>query len=119
MELKTPHRRIPAGSAPLAAPTPAIGKAHRLRPPTVTIFVEEDLQMRNGNVIHSINRDGDKRRLSIYYDRRPKTSAERDRRVCLLLKSSGQVIRFSEAEALDIIENMSRTLKKKQLKAWH
>jgi hypothetical protein len=75
--------------------------------------------MTNGNVIQKIYSSGDKRRLSIYYDRRPKTSAERDRRLCLLLKSSGQVLRFSEAEALELVENISRTLKNKHLKSWH
>jgi hypothetical protein len=74
--------------------------------------------MKNGNIIQNVYSNEDKRRVSIYFDRRPTTSAERDRRVCLMLKSSGQVIRFSEAEALELIENISRTLKRKHQKAW-
>lgn len=74
--------------------------------------------MKNGNVIRNVYRNDEKRRLSVFYDRRPTTSAERDRRICLMLKSSGQVIRFSEAEALELVENISRTLKKKARHSW-
>ena len=75
--------------------------------------------MRNGNVIHNVYENSEKRRLSLFYDRRPKTSAERDRRVCLQLKSTGQIIRFSEAEALELVENVAKVLKRKHQKAWH
>jgi hypothetical protein len=75
--------------------------------------------MRNGNVIRNIYETGEKQRISIYYDRRPTTSAERDRRICMVLKSSGQVIRFSEAEALELVENVGKVLKRKIQRSWH
>lgn len=75
--------------------------------------------MRSGNVVHNVYDGGEKRRISIYYDRRPTTSAERDRRICMVLKSSGQVIRFSEAEALELVENVGKVLKRKIQKSWH
>lgn len=75
--------------------------------------------MKNGNVIHGVYSNDNKGRISVYYDRKPSNSAERDRRVCIVLKSSGQKIRFSEAEALELMENISRTLKKKFQRSWH
>ena len=49
--------------------------------------------------------------MKVFYDRKPSTSAERDKPVCLVLKSSGQVIRFSEGEALDLVMDMTKALK--------
>ena len=69
--------------------------------------------MGNPNFVRNIYRNDDKR-MTIYYDRKPSTSADRDRRICLKLASSGQIIRFSPKEALELIESMARVLKKQQ-----
>ena len=69
--------------------------------------------MTNGNVIKNVYHNNDKRRFKVYYDRKPKTSVERDKRVCLVVNSSGQVIRLDEGETLDLIMELSKALKRK------
>ncbi len=75
--------------------------------------------MRSRNAVFHFDVTGEKQRLSVYDDRRPTTSAERDRRICMVLKSSGQVIRFNEAEALELVENVGKVLKRKIQRSWH
>ena len=41
-------------------------------------------------------------------------AAENDSRVCMKLKSSGQVIRFGDMRTLKLIEHAARLLEKKQ-----
>jgi hypothetical protein len=68
-------------------------------------------QMTNGNVIQKVLKNNDNDRFRVYYDNKPATAAEMDNRVCLTLKSSGQVIRFNEGEALDLIAGLTKALK--------
>jgi hypothetical protein len=67
--------------------------------------------MVNGNVIQKIVKNNESDRFRVYFDNKPATASEMDNRVCLALKSSGQVIRFSEGEALDLIAGLTKALK--------
>ena len=51
------------------------------------------------------------RRVSVYYDSKPSNASETDKRICMVLKSSGQVIRFNENEAFDLMMEMTKALK--------
>ena len=50
-------------------------------------------------------------RISVYYDGRPSNSKEREKPICMVLKSSGQVIRFNEKEAFDLLMDMTKALR--------
>jgi len=70
--------------------------------------------MANGNVIRNVYKNNDIRRIKVYYDRKPSTSVERDKRVCMVLTSSGQTIRLDEGETLDLMMELTKALKWKQ-----
>jgi hypothetical protein len=74
--------------------------------------------MHKNNVIKNVYPNNDSRRFKIFYDRKPTTSSERDKRICLVLKSSGQVLRFDEGETLDLIMDLSKALKWKQRRGY-
>lgn len=57
------------------------------------------------------NRRGEARRFKVYYDNRPPTAAEADKRVCVALKSTGQIIRLSDVEAYDLLAELAKALK--------
>ena len=59
----------------------------------------------------SDNRRGEARRFKVYYDNRPPTAAEADKRVCVALKSTGQIIRLSDVEAYDLLAELAKALK--------
>lgn len=67
--------------------------------------------MINGNMLQSGDRKGGGKRFKVYYDKRPPTAAEAEKRVCLALKSTGQVIRLSVAEAYDLLAELVKALK--------
>ena len=68
--------------------------------------------MINGNISQTNRRnDGSARRFKVYYDKRPPTAADADKRVCLSLKSTGQVIRLSDSEAYDLVAEIAKALK--------
>jgi hypothetical protein len=67
--------------------------------------------MVNGNLLHNDNKYGDFRRFKVYYDGKPPTAADAEKRVCLALKSTGQVIRLSEVEAYDLMAELVKALK--------
>jgi hypothetical protein len=60
---------------------------------------------------HHTQHAKDDRRLSVYYDKNPSNAVESNNRICMVLKSNGQVIRISESEALDLMIDMSKALK--------
>lgn len=67
--------------------------------------------MLNGNSLHRDNKNSDFRRFKVYYDNRPPTAADAEKRVCLALKSTGQVIRLNEIEAYDLLSELAKALK--------
>ncbi len=68
------------------------------------------MMVSGNNVIGNVsNREG--KRLKVYYDNKPRTAADADKRVCLELKSTGQTIRLNEAEAFDLMSELARAMK--------
>jgi hypothetical protein len=67
--------------------------------------------MVNGNLLKRDGKFSDFRRFKVYYDNKPPTAADAEKRVCLALKSSGQVIRLSEIEAYDLMSELTKALK--------
>ncbi len=51
------------------------------------------------------------KRFKVYYDNKPHTAADAQKRVCLELKSTGQIIRLNEAEAFDLMSELARAMK--------
>lgn len=54
--------------------------------------------MVNGNIVTKFVKNNENDRFRVYYDSKPTTATEMDNRVCLTLRSSGQVIRFNEGK---------------------
>ena len=67
--------------------------------------------MINGNVATDKKRHSDFRRFKVYFDNNPKTAVDSEKRVCLALKSTGQIIRLSEKEAYDLMAELVKALK--------
>ncbi len=65
---------------------------------------------RNGNTRNNPNLRDDSR-ITVYYDGKPSNSAEREKPICMVLKSSGQIIRFAETEAFDLLMDMTKALR--------
>ena len=61
--------------------------------------------------------DREDRRFSVYCDKRPSNPAERDKPICMVLKSSGQIIRFDEREAFDLVMEFTKALRWKHLRS--
>ena len=57
------------------------------------------------------NRRGEARRFKVYYDNKTPTAAGSDKRVCVALKSTGQIIRLSDVEAYDLLAELAKALK--------
>ena len=67
--------------------------------------------MVNGNIVSGNKRLQDSRRFKVYFDNKPQNAADAQKRVCLALKSTGQIIRLSETEAYDLMAEMAKALK--------
>ena len=67
--------------------------------------------MYNGNIATDGNRKSSFRRFKVYFDNKPRTAVDSEKRICLGLKSSGQVIRLSEDEAYDLVAELAKALK--------
>lgn len=67
--------------------------------------------MINGNIATDKKRNSEFRRFKVYFDNNPRTAVDAEKRVCLALKSTGQVIRLSEQEAYDLLADMAKALK--------
>jgi hypothetical protein len=57
------------------------------------------------------NRKVISRRFKVYFDNKPRTAIDSEKRICLNLKSSGQIIRLSEDEAYDLVAELAKALK--------
>jgi hypothetical protein len=68
-------------------------------------------KMMNGNVVRDIFKESDGKRFKIYFDNKPKNATEMDKRICIALKSSGQIIRLDEVETFDLIADLTKALK--------
>ena len=67
--------------------------------------------MASANILRKVYSANDAKRFKVYYDNKPANHAEMDSRVCITLNSTGQVIRLNEAEAFDLVMDLSRALK--------
>ena len=67
--------------------------------------------MVNGNLISGNKRNNELRRFKVYFDNKPQTAADAQKRVCVALKSTGQIIRLSETEAYDMMAELAKALK--------
>ena len=67
--------------------------------------------MVNSNFIPGNKRGNEMRRFKVYFDNKPKTAADAQKRVCLALKATGQIIRLSETEAYDMMAELAKALK--------
>ena len=67
--------------------------------------------MMNGNSITGNRRNIDHKRFKVYFDNKPETAIDAEKRICLTLKSSGQTIRLSENEAYDLVAELAKALK--------
>ena len=67
--------------------------------------------MVNGNLISGIRRNSEPKRFKVYFDNKPQNAADSQKRVCLALKSTGQIIRLSETEAYDLMAELAKALK--------
>ena len=67
--------------------------------------------MVNGNFIPGNKRSSETKRFKVYFDNKPKTAADAQKKVCLALKSTGQIIRLSETEAYDLMAEIAKALK--------
>jgi hypothetical protein len=57
------------------------------------------------------NNHPDSKRCKIYYDNKPSNAYEFKHKICFVIKSSGQTIRFSESEALEMLLDLTKALK--------
>lgn len=62
-------------------------------------------------IIQDLFKKNPGKKLKIFYDSNPKNKYEAGHRVCMSVKSTGQMLRFSETEALDILVDLSKALK--------
>jgi hypothetical protein len=67
--------------------------------------------MINGNLIPKTNRHGETRRFTVRYDSKPATASEAQKRICVTLNASGQVIRLDEVEVYDLMAELTKALK--------
>ena len=75
--------------------------------------------MINGNFTADKRKQNEIRRFKVYFDNNPKTAVDAEKRVCLALKSTGQVIRLSEKEAYDIVADLAKALKWGHSRKYH
>lgn len=57
------------------------------------------------------NTNPDPKRFKIYYDNKPSNAYESKHKICFVIKSSGQTIRFNESEALEMLMDLTKALK--------
>ena len=67
--------------------------------------------MVNGNFISGNKRSSDTKRFKVYFDNKPQNAADAQKKVCLALKSTGQIIRLSETEAYDLMAEIAKAFK--------
>ena len=75
--------------------------------------------MADGNTIAGSRKGGEYRRFKVYFDNKPRTAVDAEKRVCLALKSTGQIIRLSEEEAYDLVSELAKALKWGHSKRYH
>jgi hypothetical protein len=72
--------------------------------------------MAKANIIRNVFKENDSKRFKIYYNSKPTNATEMDNRICINLKSTGQIIRINETEAYDMIVELTKALKFKHQK---